>query len=464
MSDHIHILGICGTFMGGLALLAKDSGFAVTGSDRNIYPPMSDQLAESGIALTDGYDAAQLHPAPDCVVVGNALSRGNAAVEAMLSAGLNYTSGPEWLARHVLGKRWVLAVAGTHGKTSTASMLAWILDYAGLDPGFLIGGVPVNFGVSARLGSGAHFVIEADEYDSAFFDKRSKFIHYRPRTLIVNNLEYDHADIFPDLAAIENQFHHLVRCVPPTGVIIRGGGEAIDRVLARGVWTPVQAIYQHADSSESAIPATACSWRALSPQGDRLEMRSEDNENAHLVWSLVGEHNAWNATAAISAALHVGVPFAKCVEALCHFRGIKRRLELLGKPGGVAVYDDFAHHPTAIETTLAALRASEPEGKLLAIVEPRSNTMRMGFHRDQLGPSAQAADHVFWYQPEGLDWDLSGVVEGYAGQRVFSNVEQIIEMTAEILTPGDSVVVMSNGGFDGLHQRLLARLGAESRL
>ena len=457
MSDHIHILGICGTFMGGLALLAKDSGFTVTGADKNIYPPMSTQLADSGIALTDGYDPEQLEPAPDCVIVGNALSRGNAAVEAMLSAGIDYTSGPEWLARHVLKHRWVLAVSGTHGKTSTASMLAWILDYAALDPGFLIGGVPANFGVSARLGSGAHFVIEADEYDSAFFDKRSKFIHYRPRTLIINNLEYDHADIFPDLAAIENQFHHLVRCVPATGAIIRGGGSAIDRVLARGVWTPVQTVSQQT-ASQPPTSTAKCSWRALSPQADQLEIQSPDGEIGCLKWSLLGDHNAWNAVAAISAALQVGVPFPKCIEALARFTGIRRRLELLGKAGGIAVYDDFAHHPTAIETTLAALRAAQPAGKLLAIIEPRSNTMRMGLHREQLAPSAHAADDVFWYQPDGLNWDLADAVEGYSGQRVFSTVEQIIEAAAGLLAPGDNVVVMSNGGFDGLHGRLLQRL------
>ena len=457
MSDHIHILGICGTFMGGLALLAKDSGFTVTGADKNIYPPMSTQLADSGIALTDGYDREQLEPAPDCVIVGNALSRGNAAVEAMLSAGIDYTSGPEWLAHHVLKHRWVLAVSGTHGKTSTASMLAWILDYAALDPGFLIGGVPANFGVSARLGSGAHFVIEADEYDSAFFDKRSKFIHYRPRTLIINNLEYDHADIFPDLAAIENQFHHLVRCVPATGAIIRGGGSAIDRVLARGVWTPVQTVSQQTVSQPPTSTAN-CSWRALSPQADQLEIQSPDGEIGCLKWSLVGDHNAWNAAAAVSAALQVGVPFPQCIEALARFTGIRRRLELLGKASGIAVYDDFAHHPTAIETTLAALRAAQPAGKLLAIIEPRSNTMRMGLHREQLAPSAQAADDVFWYQPDGLNWDLADAVEGYSGQRVFSTVEQIIEAAAGLLAPGDNVVVMSNGGFDGLHGRLLQRL------
>ena len=448
--------------MGGLALLAKDRGFTVTGSDRNIYPPMSTQLADSDIGLTDGYDAAQLEPAPDCVVVGNALSRGNAAVEAMLSAGLDYTSGPEWLARHVLRQRWVLAVSGTHGKTSTASMLAWILDFAGLDPGFLIGGVPVNFGVSARLGSGKYFVIEADEYDSAFFDKRSKFIHYRPSTLIINNLEYDHADIFPDLAAIENQFHHLVRCVPAPGAIIRGESDAIDRVLARGVWTPVHSITQHSASTYRDVSTEGCSWRSLSAQADQLEIRSPDGETARLSWQLVGDHNAWNATAAISAALHIGVPLKKCVEALSDFTGIKRRLELLGKPGGIAVYDDFAHHPTAIETTLAALRAAEPKGKLVAVVEPRSNTMRMGQHRDQLAPSAVAADHVLWFQPAELNWDLAAVVESHAGQRVFSDVEQIIETVTQLVEPGDSVVVMSNGGFDGLHDRLCERLAVGS--
>ena len=302
LSEHIHILGICGTFMGGVALLTRESGFSVTGSDRNVYPPMSTQLSESGIALTDGYGADQLSPAPDRVLVGNALSRGQPVVEAMLDEGLPYTSGPEWLGREILNGRWVLAVSGTHGKTSTASMLAWILDHAGLEPGFLIGGVPSNFGVSARLGQGRYFVVEADEYDSAFFDKRSKFVHYRPNTLVINNLEYDHADIFPNLAAIETQFHHLIRCIPSNGQIVRGAGDAIDRVLERGVWTPVRSV--QAESSAAQVKS-AWSWRAVSAQADILDLTAPDGTRGRLHWSMIGEHNAANATAAMAAAAHV---------------------------------------------------------------------------------------------------------------------------------------------------------------
>ena len=452
MSNHIHILGICGTFMGGLALLARECGFSVTGSDQNIYPPMSTQLLSSDIPLVDGYDADQLSPAPGCVVVGNALSRGQPVVEAMLNGGISYTSGPEWLGRHILKDYWVLAVSGTHGKTSTASMLAWILEQAGLEPGFLIGGVPSNFGLSARLGGGDYFVIEADEYDSAFFDKRSKFIHYRPKTAVINNLEYDHADIFPDLAAIETQFHHLVRCIPGDGLIVRGGGGAIDRVLERGCWTPVETVADAGDEH-----CAGWTWRALSSAADALNITAPDGAEAELRWELIGSHNAANATAAIAAAHHVGVSLDISVKALASFKGVKRRMELLGKPDGVAVYDDFAHHPTAIESTLNALSAQLEAGKLIAIIELRSNTMRLGEHKGALARCAEAANHALWFAPPDLQWDLGSIVTA-DGQESLNTTDALIERALAVATPGDSIVIMSNGGFDGLHGRLLAAL------
>ena len=439
--------------MGGLALLAQESGFRVSGSDRNIYPPMSDQLAESGIPLTDGYGDEQLVPEPDCVVVGNALSRGLPVVEATLNRGLSYASGPEWLGQHILRDRWVLAVAGTHGKTSTASMLAWILDCAGLDPGFLIGGVPANFGVSARLGGSQYFVVEADEYDSAFFDKRSKFVHYRPRTVVLNNLEYDHADIFPDLSAIETQFHHLVRCVPGEGQIIRGNGAAIDRVLQRGVWTPIVCVAPQADNS-----GERWSWRALSPEASALEVTSPVGESVEFGWSLIGQHNAQNATAAIAAAAHVGVTLEQSASALATFSGVKRRLELLGKPAGVEVYDDFAHHPTAIESTLHALSAQSKTGRLVAVIEPRSNTMRLGEHRGLLKDCTRSATHALWLEPAALEWDLRQSLEQAPHNEVFSSTEDIIERLITLVEAGDRIVIMSNGGFEGLHQQLLNSL------
>lgn len=452
MSNHIHILGICGTFMGGLALLARERGFSVTGSDRNVYPPMSIQLLESGIDLIDGYDAEQLSPAPSCVVVGNALSRGETVVEAMLNEGHHYTSGPEWLGRYILQDQWVLAAAGTHGKTTTASMLAWILDCAGLEPGFLIGGVPSNFGVSARLGGGRYFVVEADEYDSAFFDKRSKFVHYRPKTAIINNLEYDHADIFPDLAAIETQFHHLVRCIPAEGLIVRGHGAAIDRVLERGVWSPIVTVQAAANDGWS--------WQALSARADKVEISAPDGAVALLQWSLIGAHNAANATAAIAAAGHVGISLEDAVLALATFKGVKRRLELLGKPGDIAVYDDFAHHPTAIESTLLALRAQTEAGKLIALIEPRSNTMRMGEHREHLAAAARAADHTLWFEPAEMNWGLGSAVGAAPGQEVFQSIETMIDRALALAASGDNIVVMSNGGFGGLQHQLMTQLEA----
>ncbi len=452
MSDHIHILGICGTFMGGLALLARESGFSVTGSDRNIYPPMSTQLLKNDIPLVDGYDAGQLSPEPGCVVVGNALSRGQPVVEAMLNGGIPYTSGPEWLGRHILQDQWVLAVSGTHGKTSTASMLAWILEQAGLQPGFLIGGIPTNFNLSARLGGGDYFVVEADEYDSAFFDKRSKFVHYRPKTAVINNLEYDHADIFPDLAAIETQFHHLVRCIPSDGLIVRGCGEVIDRVLNKGCWTPVETV-AGAHEAQSA----GWTWRALSSAADAIAILGPDGAEAKLHWELIGSHNAANATAAIAAAHHVGVSLDISIKALASFTGVKRRLELLGKPDGVAVYDDFAHHPTAIEGTLKALRGQVDAGKLIAIIEPRSNTMRLGEHKGALAGCAEAADYALWLTSPDLQWDLGSIVTAQ-GQDALKSTEALIDRALAVAVPGDSIVIMSNGGFDGLHGRLLVAL------
>jgi UDP-N-acetylmuramate: L-alanyl-gamma-D-glutamyl-meso-diaminopimelate ligase len=453
LADHVHILGICGTFMGGLALLARDSGYRVSGSDANVYPPMSTQLIESGIAVTDGYDANQLQPTPDCVVVGNALSRGNAAIESMLNRHLHYTSGPEWLGQHILKDRSVLAVAGTHGKTSTASMLAWILDQAGLAPGFLIGGVPVNFGLSARLGEGRYFVVEADEYDSAFFDKRSKFVHYRPDTLVINNLEYDHADIFADLAEIETQFHHLIRCIPGDGAIIRGEGDAIDRVLARGVWSAVSTV-----TAASAATTAGWSWRSGPAPENVFTITTPDGQAYPLRWPLIGAHNAANATAAVAAAAQVGVDPADAVNALASFAGIKRRLELLGAPHNIAVFDDFAHHPTAIAATLSAMRAEQSSGKLIALVEPRSNTMRLGQYRAELGAAAQEADHVIWFEPPGLDWNLSAALDAYEHQEVMSDIDALLNRALALAHPGDKIVVMSNGGFQGLHTRLIATL------
>ncbi len=445
--------------MGGLALLARDLGYRVSGADENVYPPMSTQLAESGIDVVSGYDPQQLNPTPDLVVVGNAMSRGNPVVEAVLNKGIPYTSGPQWLGEQLLAKRWVLAVSGTHGKTTTSSMLAWILDYAGMAPGFLIGGVPLNFNVSARLGDSDFFVIEADEYDTAFFDKRSKFIHYRPRTLVIGNIEFDHADIFPDLTAIETQFHHLVRCVPSEGAVICPQTESVDRVLARGVWTPVQRLGQAAESQTYSAEA-GWRYRLVNASGDHFELADPTGQTFPVAWSLLGEHNVANACAAVAAAHHMGVPVAIACEALAQFAGVKRRLELRGEPAGIRVYDDFAHHPTAIQITLEGMRASSPKGRLIAVIEPRSNTMRSGVHGERLAKATAAADEVFWYQPTGLDWSLERIVAGGNGcARVVSDIDDLVQSVATAAQPGDAVVIMSNGGFGGFHERLLAALG-----
>ena len=446
---NIHILGICGTFMGGIALLARALGHGVSGSDTNVYPPMSTQLEAAGIRLSEGYDPAHLQPAPDCVVVGNAMSRGNTAVEYVLDEGLPYVSGPQWLAEHVLQERWVLAVAGTHGKTSTASLLAWILEDAGLNPGFLIGGVPLNFGVSARLGEPPFFVVEADEYDTAFFDKRSKFVHYRPRTLVLNNLEFDHADIFDDLVMIQRQFHHLVRTVPGSGLIIAPAeDQALNDVLDMGCWTPV----------ETFCPDTGAQWHTnhTNPDGSRFDVLCHGKKAGTVEWALNGRHNIANALAALAAARHVGVSPVNGIKSLGSFRNVRRRMELRGEAGGVHVYDDFAHHPTAIETTLAGLRARVGDARIFAVLEPRSNTMRMGVHADRLASALWAADRVLVYTPPELGWDADRVFEAL-GERVqlLPSVADIIAAIAAGARPGDHVLVMSNGGFENIHQRLL---------
>ncbi|KRW57544.1 UDP-N-acetylmuramate:L-alanyl-gamma-D-glutamyl-meso-diaminopimelate ligase [Pseudomonas sp. TTU2014-080ASC] len=447
---HIHILGICGTFMGSLAVLAKELGHRVTGSDANVYPPMSTQLEAQGIELTQGYDPAQLEPAPDLVVIGNAMSRGNPAVEYVLNKGLPYVSGPQWLADHVLQGRWVMAVAGTHGKTSSSSMLAWVLEHAGMGPGFLIGGVPQNFGISARLGNTPFFVVEADEYDSAFFDKRSKFVHYHPRTAILNNLEFDHADIFPDLPAIERQFHHLVRTIPSEGLVIHPTTEpALKRVIEMGCWTPVQTTGEGGQ------------WQArlLSEDGSRFEVSFEGKVAGVVDWQLTGQHNVANALAVLAAARHVGVVPELGIQALGLFINAKRRMEKVAEVNDITIFDDFAHHPTAIATTLDGLRKRIGNAKLIAIVEPRSNSMKLGAHRDGLPESVKLADSVYWYAPANLGWDLAATVASSPVKtQVCDSLEAIIAGVKAEAEPGTQVVVMSNGGFGGLHGKLAAAL------
>jgi UDP-N-acetylmuramate: L-alanyl-gamma-D-glutamyl-meso-diaminopimelate ligase len=448
---HLHILGICGTFMGGLAALARASGHRVTGSDASVYPPMSTQLEAQGIGLIEGYGPEQLDLRPDVVVVGNVMSRGKPVIERLLDSGLPYTSGPQWLAENVLGGREVAAVAGTHGKTTTASMLAWILQEAGRDPGFLIGGVPANFGVTARAGTGP-FVIEADEYDTAFFDKRAKFVHYRPRHLLLTNLEYDHADIYPDLASIQRQFHHLVRTVPPSGRIAWNAGDAnLAATLAMGAWTPLVG-YAREQAAE---------WRArlAAADGSVFEVTHGDAPVGTVEWPLIGVHNVENGLAAVVSAAGIGVPPAKACAALGRFAGVKRRLELRGEVAGIRVYDDFAHHPTAVSLTIDGLRRQAGGGRIVAVLEPRSNTMRLGVHREELVRSLAGADRVWLYQPAGLDWNLDGVAAAIGGKaRVLPDVADLVAALAADLQAGDRVLVMSNGGFGGLHERLLGSL------
>ncbi|WP_104511518.1 UDP-N-acetylmuramate:L-alanyl-gamma-D-glutamyl-meso-diaminopimelate ligase [Acinetobacter indicus] len=451
---HLHILGICGTFMGSLALLARDLGHTVTGSDQNVYPPMSTQLENAGITLMQGYDRSHLQPHPDLVIVGNAMKRGIDAVEYMLNAGLPYVSGPQFLADHVLQGKHVLGVAGTHGKTTTTTMLAWVLDQAGLEPGFLIGGVPLGFKESARLGGGKYFCVEADEYDSAFFDKRSKFVHYHPKTAILNNLEFDHADIFDDLGAIQKQFHHLVRTIPSEGCIIAPVTEThIDEVLEMGCWTPV------VRTSLTAHAQAALSAEQLQADGSHFKVLQDGVVQGEVCWNMTGQHSVANALATIAAAAHVGVSIETACAALSNFGGVKRRMELLDTVRGIEVYDDFAHHPTAIDTTLEGARKRLGERKLWAIIEPRSNTMRMGSHKDGLAHSARLADEVIWYQPEGLDWDLQPVVAAAPNKaKIARTLDDIIHTVSQEAGEGDAVVIMSNGGFGGLHQKLLSAL------
>ncbi|NJD26128.1 MAG: UDP-N-acetylmuramate:L-alanyl-gamma-D-glutamyl-meso-diaminopimelate ligase [Betaproteobacteria bacterium] len=445
---HIHILGICGTFMGGVAQLAIASGHRVTGCDANVYPPMSDQLREAGVELIEGFDAGQLALKPDIFVIGNAVSRGNPLLEAILDQGLPYVSGPQWLAEHVLQGRWVLGVAGTHGKTTTASMLAWILEDAGLAPGFLIGGVPLNFSVSARLGETPFFVIEADEYDTAFCDKRSKFVHYRPRTVVLNNLEFDHADIFADIAAIETQFHHLVRTLPQSGLIVFNAAEAsLERVIERGCWTPVERFNDPAGYRVSGDDARG-----------NLVLHGPEGVVGRSRWQLSGEHNRANACAALLAARHVGVPLAQGLDALSRFVNVKRRMEVRGEVRGVTVYDDFAHHPTAIATTVAGLRRKVGNARILAVLEPRSNTMKLGTMKSQLPDSLRETDVAFCYGAN-LGWDARAALAPMGARAIVEDeLDALVDQIVIAAQPGDHILVMSNGGFGGIHGKIIAGL------
>ncbi|MFJ7567098.1 UDP-N-acetylmuramate:L-alanyl-gamma-D-glutamyl-meso-diaminopimelate ligase [Herminiimonas sp. NPDC097707] len=453
---HIHILGVCGTFMGGLAVLAKAAGHTVTGCDANVYPPMSTQLEAQGIKLIEGFGTEQLGLEPDLYVIGNVVSRGNPLMEEILNRGLPYTSGPQWIGEHILQGKWVLAVAGTHGKTTTSSMLAWILEDAGYDPGFLIGGVPMNFGISARLsGTGkesSFFVIEADEYDTAFFDKRSKFVHYRAKTAILNNLEYDHADIFPDLAAIETQFHHLVRTVPGLGrVIANAREESLQRVIERGCWSETEWFGSKGRDG----------WAMTTHDDDTFDVFFNGELQGTVQWALNGEHNRMNALAAIAAARHVGVLPAQAIASLGQFENVKRRMELRGVVNDIAVYDDFAHHPTAIATTVAGLRKKVGAARILAVLEPRSNTMKLGTMKQALPGSLLDADLVFGYGASGngkdaLGWDLAEALAPLGDKgSAFNDLNALVAAIAKNAQPGDQILVMSNGGFGGVHQKIL---------
>ena len=437
--------------MGGVAILARELGHTVSGSDTNVYPPMSTLLENHGIHLIEGYDPGQLVPVPDVVVIGNALSRGNACVEYVLNNGLYYQSGPQWLHDHLLQGQHVLAVSGTHGKTTTAAMLAWILEEAGMQPGFLIGGVPANFDVSARKGANQFFVVEADEYDTAFFDKRSKFIHYQPRTLIINNIEFDHADIFADIASIRREFHHLVRIIPDHGLIVARQGDAeIEQVLAMGCWTPVE-----------FFGATDCRWQVtpLTEDGREFEILLDAEPGGIVRWDLIGRHNMYNALAAIAAASHAGVATGESCTALAGFKSVKRRMELLAEINGIRVYDDFAHHPTEIQSTLQGLRHHVGEQRIIAVMEPRSNSMLRGVHKESLAAAFADANYIMLFQPAAIQWNISDETRALSGKReVFTRTADIIERLVEVSQAGDHIIIMSNGGFEGLHQRLLDRL------
>ena len=460
MQKHIHILGICGTFMGGIAAIAKQAGYRVTGCDANVYPPMSTQLEAQGIELISGFDASQLDLKPDVFVIGNVVSRGNPLMEAILDAGASYISGPQWLAENVLHGKWVLAVAGTHGKTTTSAMLAWLLEDAGLNPSFLIGGVPNNFGISARLTDDPFFVIEADEYDTAFFDKRSKFVHYRPRTVILNNLEFDHADIFADLAAIQTQFHHLVRTIPHNGLIVSNAHEAaLDKTLNKGAWTPIARFGSNSGSNNDTAD-----WQIANVgDNDSFDVLFEGKLQGRVHWDVTGAHNRLNALAAIAAARHVGVAPSTSIDALSRYLMPKRRMEIKGVIHGITVYDDFAHHPTAIATTVAGLRKRVGAGRILAVLEPRSNTMKLGVMKAALPDSLRDADWVFGYgATEGsnaLGWDLAESLSPLGDKaQAFSDLDELVQAVKAQAQAGDHILVMSNGGFGGVHQKLLDAL------
>ncbi|MEQ8486693.1 MAG: UDP-N-acetylmuramate:L-alanyl-gamma-D-glutamyl-meso-diaminopimelate ligase [Pseudomonadales bacterium] len=461
MTRHIYFLGIGGTLMGSLAQLARAQGHRVSGSDKALYPPMSDQLAAADIELFEGFDPAQLDPAPDLVVIGNAgLPRGHPGVEAVLDRGIPYTSGAEWLGREVLPGRWVLAAAGTHGKTTTASMLAWILDHAGLAPGYLIGGVPKNFSHSARLGASPFFVVEADEYDTSYFDRRSKFVHYRPRTLVINNLEYDHADIFPDLGAIQTQFHHLLRTVPGSGLVVApGGDDAVNETLARGCWTPIERVSQVPARPHDRDSGRCWTAELADPDGSAFDVLLGGQVQGRVTWPLLGDHNVANALAAVAAARHAGVPAAAALEALCEFAGVTRRLDLIAEVGGVAVYDDFAHHPTAIRTTLQGLRRRVGNDEIVAVIEPRSHTMSLGTLQQDLTTCCAPADLAFWFRGDNIKWDLGEVVSRcVVPAKQFDDLDRLIDALAQLPRRRRHIVIMSNGGFGGIYKRLPERL------
>lgn len=447
----INILGICGTFMGGIAVLAKQAGFNVKGCDQNVYPPMSTQLEEQGIKLTQGFEH-DLDIENSKIIVGNAMSRGNPAVETMLNEYADYTSGPQWLAENILQDRWVLAVSGTHGKTTTASMLAWILEYAGQEPGFLIGGVPKNFGISARIGKSKYFVVEADEYDTAFFDKRSKFVHYRPTTLIINNLEFDHADIFEDLAAIQRQFHHVIRTVPGKGkVIYKGDEESIQAVLEQGCWSKKEAFALKNDNGWGA--------KNISHDGSEFEVCRDGKCVAKVAWQQQGMHNIENAIATIAAAEHIGISPETAAEALGAFTGVARRMDIRAQIDGVTVYDDFAHHPTAIKTTVDGLRRKVGKKRIIAVLEPRSNTMKMGINSGELADSLQHADLVFMHKPQGINWDIEQVcAEIGSHATLHESVETIVKEITWAAQQDDNILIMSNGAFEDIHNRIISEL------
>ncbi|MFU8814542.1 MAG: UDP-N-acetylmuramate:L-alanyl-gamma-D-glutamyl-meso-diaminopimelate ligase [Pseudomonadales bacterium] len=463
MTQHIYFLGIGGTLMGSLAQLARELGYRVSGSDHAVYPPMSDQLAAADITVYEGFEPAQLQPEPDLVVIGNAgLPRGHPGVEYVLERGIRYTSGAEWLGTHVLPGRWVLAASGTHGKTTTASMLAWILEHAGLSPGYLIGGVPKNFEQSARLGSTPFFVVEADEYDTSYFDRRSKFVHYRPRTLIVNNLEYDHADIFPDLAAIQTQFHHLLRTVPGNGLVIApSNDDGVNDVLSQGCWTPIERFGARPGRAQPHPQDNGSLWHAApqSADGSEFDVYLDTHKVGTVGWSQLGEHNVNNALGAIAAARHAGVPAELAVAALNSFTGVARRLDLIAEVASVAVYDDFAHHPTAIRTTLQGLRHRVGSEEIIAVIEPRSHTMSLGTLRGDLTTCCAPADQAFWFRGENIKWDLVEVVQNcVVPARQFDDLDRLVDALVGLPAKKRHIVIMSNGSFGGIYQKLTQRL------